>query len=114
MHAALQDNQICKNKQVEVLRENLEGEAKKLVPDNVIDWTEAKQLLMDVYGDPKILWISLYNKVKVKLTSWKQKFSDKDLYSTEAAMEGVRTSQEFLREAEQIAKGIQISKFSLK
>ena len=60
MHAALQDNQIRKNKQVEVLRANLEGEAKKLVPDNVTDWTEAKQLLMDVYGDPKILWMSLY------------------------------------------------------
>ena len=105
MRLALQDNQVRKNKEVEILRENLDGEAKKLIPDNVIDWNEAKLLLMNVYGDPKILWMSVFNKVKVKLASWKHKYSDKDLAGTESAMEGVRTLQEFLREADLMAKG---------
>ena len=97
---ALQDNHVPKSKQVEDPRENLEGEARKLIPENVIDWDDTKNLLMNVYGDPKLLWMNIFSKIKSKLSSWKSKYNDHDLAGTESAMEGIHLLQEFLREAE--------------
>ena len=104
MYQAMQDNQVRKNKQVTILRENLEGAAKKLVSENVIDWNEAKKLLVDAYGNPKLLWMDLYCKAGNKLTTWRDKFSDKNLSGTESALEGIRVLQEFLREADLMGK----------
>ena len=100
MYKAIQDNQIRKNKQVSVLRDNLEGQAKKLVSENVTDWTEAKKLLLDAHGNPKLLWMDLYTKARTKLTPWRDKYSDKNLTGTDFALEGIRVLQEFLREAD--------------
>lgn len=104
MYQAMQDNQISKNKQVTILRENLQGPAKKLVSENVLDWTDAKKLLMDAHGNPKLLWMDLYVKARSKLTVWRDKFSDRNLSGTEAAMDGIRVMQEFLREADLMSK----------
>ena len=114
MRVALDDNQISKQKRVTILRANLEGQAKKLVAENIKEWEDAKKILTDAFGNAKILWMNLYGQAKEKLSLWGAKYSDKDLKGVEFAMEGIRGMQEFLREAELMCETTQLSKQSLK
>ena len=63
--------------------------------DNITDWAVAKKLLIDAYGNTKVLW--MYSSTKTQLQLWRERFSDKDLRHVEFALEEIRGLQEILR-----------------